>query len=316
MATKAKSSSSSCLSFLKDALLLPSKNPKLFVPVFFLVTASLLLLQITNVFCIQPRTADILHQLDEIKNMDPSSSDYAKLMAEIIKETRELVVISITLLIISFAESFARQIIAFFATSTTYAGDRYSLPELFTEVIMKGRRVRGPLITVAMVGVLNVACMLLLVALLQLAMRHMGVLYMAVLFVLPFLAFLYLNVVFFVAVAASVADADHRGVSALRLAWRLMTKVWRKEGCVLVVVVHLVATVPSPLYAVALACLKKSMPMGLALLSVYTLLGGLVQLFYYAAAMVYYYQAMESKEKEVMAHDDYVKIPTGEATTV
>ena len=51
---------------------------------------------------------------------------------------------------------------------------------------------------------------------------------------------------------------------------------------------------------------------GLALLSVYALLCGLVQLFYYAAAMVYYYQAMDSKE--VMAHDDYVKIPTGEAT--
>jgi len=309
MATKAKSSSSSCLSFLKDALLLPTQNAKLFVPVFLLViTAPLLILQITNVFCIQPRTADMLHHLDEIKNMDPSSADYAKLMAEILKEARELVIISIALLIITFAESFARQIIAFFATSTTYAGDRYSLPELFTKVIMKGRRLRGPLITVAVVAVLDVACMLLLVALLQLVMRHMGVLYMAVLFVLPFL---YLDVVFFVAIAASVADTDRRGVSALRLAWRLMTKVWRKEGCVLVVVVHLVAMVPSPLYAVALACLKKSVPMGLALLSVYALLGGLVQLFYYAAAMVYYYQAMDSKE--VMVHD-YVKIPTGEAT--
>ena len=104
-----------------------------------------------------------------------------------------------------------------------------------------------------------------------------------------------------------MADADRRGVSALTLAWRLMTQVWRKEGCVLVVVVQLVEMVPSPLHAVALAWLKKSMPMGLALLSVYALLSGLVQLFYYAAAMVYYYQAMDSKE-------DYVKIPTGEAT--
>ena len=127
MATKAKSSSSSCLSFLKDALLLPTQNAKLFVPVFLLVTAPLLLLQITNVFCIQPRTADILHHLDEIKNMDPSSADYAEIMAEILKEARELVIISIALLIITFAESFAKQIIAFFATSTTYDGDRYSL---------------------------------------------------------------------------------------------------------------------------------------------------------------------------------------------
>lgn len=312
MATKAKSSSSSCLSFLKDALLLPTQNAKLFVPVFLLVSVPLFLAQVTNVFCIQPRTADMLHHIDEIKNMDPSSADYAKLMAEIFKEARKLVIISITLLIIGLAQSFANHIIAFFATSTTYAGDRYSLPELFNKVIMNRRRLRGPLITVAMVGVLNVACMLLLAALLQLVMRHLGVLYVAVLFVPPFLAFLYLDVVFVVAIAASVADADRRGVNALRLAWRLMTKVWRKEGFVLVIVVHLVAMAPSPLYAVALGCLKKSMPMGLALLSVYALLSGLVQLFYFAAAMVYYYQAMESKE--VMMADDYVKIPAGEAT--
>lgn len=311
MATKAKSSSSSCLSFLKDALLLPTKNAKLFVPVFLLVTAPLILLQITNVFCIQPRTADMLHHINEIKNMDPSSADYAKLMVEIMKEAKELAMISIALLVITFAGSFAKQIIAFFATSTTYAGDRYSFPELFTKVIMKGRHLRGPLITVAMVGVLNVACALLLAALLQLAMRQLGVLYTAILFVLPFLAFLYLDVVFFVAVAASVADEDSRGVSALRLAWRLMTRVCRKEGFVLVVAVHLVAMVPSLLYAVALACLKKNMPMGLALFSVYALLSGLVQLFYFAGIMVYYYLAMESKE--VMAHD-YVNIPTVEAT--
>lgn len=206
MATKAKSSSSSCLSFLKDALLLPTKNAKLFVPVFLLVTAPLILLQITNVFYIQPRTADMLHHINEVKNMDPSSADYAKLMVEIMKEAKELAMFYIALLVITFAGNFAKQIIAFFATSTTYAGDRYSLPELFTKVIMKGRHLRGPLITVAMVGVLNVACALLVVALLQLAMRLLGVLYMAILFVLPFLAFLYLDVVFFVAVAASVAD--------------------------------------------------------------------------------------------------------------
>ncbi|CAD6336266.1 unnamed protein product [Miscanthus lutarioriparius] len=238
MATKAKSSSSSCLSFLKDALLLPTQNAKLFVPVFLLI-------------------------------------------------------------------------IAFFATSTTYAGDRYSLPELFTEVIMKGRRLRGPLITVAMVGVLNVACILLLVALLQLAMSHMG----GALHGGPLRA-----PVPRVPVpqhrllrrhsrvggrrgpprrerAHAGVAADDTGVEEGRL------RAGRRgptggDGSI-------------PLHAVALAWLKKSMPMGLALLSVYALLSGLVQLFYYAAAMVYYYQAMESKE--VMAHD-YVKIPTGEAT--
>ncbi|OEL13152.1 hypothetical protein BAE44_0025831 [Dichanthelium oligosanthes] len=312
MGTKAKATSSSCLSFLKDALLLPTRNAKLFVPVFLLLTIPLLLLQATNVFCIQPLTTGILLRANEIKNMDPSSPDYAKLMTEILKEARELVAISIAAMVFVLLSGFAKQVVAFFTASTTYSGDRYSLPELFSKVIMKGRRLRGPLVTIAMAGVLNVACMLLLAVLLQLLLRHSGELYVAlILFALPSLAFLYVNVVFLVAAAVSVADTERRGVSALRQAWRLMTRVWRKEGCVLVVVVHLVAMVPSPLYVVALGYSKKSMPVGLALLVVYALLSALVELFYFAAATVFYYQAMESKE--VMAHD-YVKIPTDEAT--
>nr|CAB3452626.1 unnamed protein product [Digitaria exilis] len=154
-----------------------------------------------------------------------------------------------------------------------------------------------------MVSVFNILCLFILAVLLQLVMRHLGVLYMVVLFALPFLVFLYLNVVFVVATAVSVADTERRGVSALRQAWRLMTRVWRKQGFVLVVLIHLVAMVPSPLGMIARGYSKKSMPLGLALLF----------LFNFTAAMVYYYQAMESK---VSMEHDYVKVPTGEATTV
>ncbi|KAF8690715.1 hypothetical protein HU200_041091 [Digitaria exilis] len=313
MAATAKVISSSWVSFLKDALLLPTRNAKLFVPVVLLLTISTFLLQIINLFCIQPLTIGILLHLKEIKNMDPSSPDYAKLMSEIFKEARELVIISIIIMIISLVCFYTNQIIAFFAASTTYSGDRYSLPELVSKVILKGRRLMGPLITIAMVSVLNILCLFILAVLLQLVMRHLGVLYMLVLFVFPFLVFLYLNSVFFVAIAVSVADTEHRGVAALQQAWQLMTRVSRKQGFVLVVLVHLVAMVPYPLYMVALGYSKKSMPMGLALLCVYALLLGLVELFNFAAAMVYYYQAMESKV--VMEHD-YVMVPTGEATTV
>ncbi|CAN6195296.1 unnamed protein product [Urochloa humidicola] len=311
MATKAKVTSSSCISFLKDALLLPTLNAKLFVPVVLLLAIPTFLLQITNVFCIEPLATGMLLRINEVKKMDPSSPDYAKLVTEIFKEARELVIISIVVMIIIFVCSFANQIVAFFAASTTYSGERYSLPELVSKVIMKGRRLMGPLITIAMVSLLNIICMLLLAVLLHFVMRHLGVLYMVVLFVVPFLTFLYLNVTFVVATAVSVADTECRGVRALQQAWRLMTRVWRKQGCVLVVVVHLVAMVPSPLYMIALGYSKKSMPMGLALLVVYALLTGLVELFYFSSATVFYYQAMESKE--VAAHD-YVKIPTGEAT--
>ncbi|GJM90859.1 hypothetical protein PR202_ga07180 [Eleusine coracana subsp. coracana] len=309
MATHAKQRSSSCLSFLKDAVLLPSLNPKLFVPVFFLVSIPTFLVLVTNVLAIQPLTVNILELLNEIKNMDPSTAEYAKLMQEIMRDAREVIIITIILCITVFITSFAKQVVALFAASTTYSGDRYSLPELISKVIMKGHRIRGPLITIALVSVLELACMFLLAALLQLVIRHWW--WPFVLFALfLFIAFLYLNVVFMVAVAVSVADTERRGLTALGQAWRLMTQVWRKEGCVLVVVIELLSMAPSPLYMVALGYAKKSRAMGLTLLSVYALLSGVVQLFYFAAAMVYYYKATES---QAMVAQDYVKIPTGEA---
>ncbi|GJN19564.1 hypothetical protein PR202_gb06853 [Eleusine coracana subsp. coracana] len=311
MATLAKPGSSSCLSFLKDALLLPSLNPKLFVPVFFLVSIPAFLVQVTNVLAIQPLTVNILELVNKLKNMDPSTAEYAKLMQEIMRDAREVIIIAIILCIAVFIISFAKQVVALFAASTTYSGDRYSLPELISKVIMKGRRIRGPLITIALVSVLELACMFLLAALLQLVIRQRGPFAMAaVLFAFLFIAFLYLNVVFMVAVAVSVADTERRGVTALGQAWRLMTQVWRKEGCVLVLVIELLSMVPSPLYMIALGYAKKSRAMGLTLLSVYALLSGVVQLFYFAAAMVYYYKATES---EAAIAQDYVKIPTGEA---
>ncbi|KAL6638921.1 hypothetical protein ACP70R_023557 [Stipagrostis hirtigluma subsp. patula] len=309
----AKQSSSSCLSFLKDALLLPTRNPKLFGPVFLLVAIPTLLINITNVLFIQPLSEDILFDVNKIKNTDPSSSEYARLMEEMMKEVRELLVIAIVMSVTAVVFSFIKQIVALFAASTTYSGDRYSIAELISKVIMKGHRILGPLITMAMVSALEFACVLLLGILVQQLMRQFstGVIF---LFVFQTLAVLYLNVVFGVTVAVSVADTERRGVPALRQAWRLMTQVRRKEGCVLAVVIYLLGAAPSPLYMVAIGFAKKSMAAGLALLTVYTLLSGTVQIFYFDAAMVYYYQAMETK-MAMMADDfDYVKVPTGEAS--
>ncbi|KAL6843250.1 hypothetical protein ACP4OV_026963 [Aristida adscensionis] len=310
MATKP--SSSSFFSFLKDALLLPTRNPKLFVPVFLLVAIPTILINVTNVLAIQPLTQDIMLRINEIKNVDPSSPEYARLMEEMMKELRALVIIAIAMTIIVAVLGFVKQIVAFFAASSTYSGDRYSLLELVTKVIMSGHRLRGPVITIALVGALDVACVMLLVSLLQLLMRQSSMAFAFLLLLPAFAAFLYINVFFTVAVAVSVADEGRRGVGALRQAWRLMTQARRKEGCVLVVVVHLLGAAPSPLYAVALGLAKRSVAMGLALLVVYALISAAVQLFYMAAAMVYCHQAMETKT--ATANDfGYIKIPTGEA---
>ena len=301
----------SCFTFLKEALILPKRNPKLFTPVLLLLALAAYLAPTVHVLFIQPIAADMANHLFEMSNMDPSSPEYAKILEEMKQGAVKLALISIATLIITLALAFVNQIIAFFAASTTYSGDRYSLTELIRE-ISKGNAVRGPIITIAVVTALNFAWMAVLGVLLS-AMTRDGrpsvLSVQGLLFVVGFLAFLYFTVLAVVSVAASVVDEEYRGVGALRQAWRVMTRVKRKEGLVLVLVAHLLpATVVAPLYGVALVY-AKSVAAALCMLAVYALLSGAQQLFCLAAATVYYYEAMESKE---VSPCDYVKIPSGE----
>ena len=64
----------------------------------------------------------------------------------------------------------------------------------------------------------------------------------------------------------------------------------------LVLVAYLGPTVVAPLHGFALGYAERSMAACLCLMAVYALLSGAQQLFSLAAATVYYYQAMESKE--------------------
>ncbi|KAM3193845.1 hypothetical protein ACQJBY_070468 [Aegilops geniculata] len=227
---------------------------------------------------------------------------------------RELVLIAVGLFFVTLALVFAKQILAFSAASTTYSGDRYSLAELLRRVAKWGN-LRGPLVTVGVVTALQLTFMALLGVYLSTVMRHAEALSVqGALFALAFLAFMYFGVVAVVGVAVSVADEGCRGVRALLRAWQLMTRVSRKEGALLAAVMVLLSTAVSPVYALALVYAKKSMAVGLCLLFGYALLSAAVELFYMAAATVYYYEAMESKEVVVLAFDDgyYAKIPSGE----
>lgn len=302
----------SCFTFLKEALVLPTRNPKLFAPILILLAVIAFLIPAVNVVSIQPLTAEMVRHLTEMQTTDPSSAEYARLLEEIRQEARELVLIAVGLSLVTLALVFAKQILAFSAASTTYSGDRYTLAELLHWVTKWGN-LKGPLVTVAVVTALQLTFMALLGVYLSTVMRHAEVLSVqGVLFVLAFLAFIYFAVVAVVGVAVSVADEGCRGVRALGRAWRLMTQVSRKEGALLAAVMVLLPTVVSPVNALALVYAKKSMAVGLCLLFGYALLSGAVELFYIAAATVYYYEAMESKEV-VLAFDGYAKIPSGEA---
>uniref|UniRef100_A0ACD5XU88 Uncharacterized protein n=1 Tax=Avena sativa TaxID=4498 RepID=A0ACD5XU88_AVESA len=297
----------SCFTFLKEALVLPTRNPKLFTPVLLLLAITPFLISSVQVLVVQPLAYDMSILLLEMANVDPSSPEYAKILEEIKRDAVKLVLIVIIELVVTLALAFVNQILAFFAASTTYSGDRYTLAELIHE-ISKWNALRGPFITIAVVTALDFAWMAALGALLSVMMRGGGrvLSVQGLVFVLGFLAFLYFTVLALVGVAASVVDEEYRGVRALRLAWRLMTRVKRKEGLVLVLVAHLLPTVVTPLYWVALLYAKKSM--AVALCTVYAVLAGAQQVFNLGAATVYYYEAMESKD---VSHRGYARFHPG-----
>jgi hypothetical protein len=246
------------------------------------------------------------HLIEIKENTDSSSAEHAWLLEEV-KQDAAIVVPE---LIIALAIASVFQVLGLFAASTSYSGNRCSLAELVRE-ISKGSALKGPSITIAVVTALCLAWMAALAALLPVVTRgRRPVLSVqGVMFIVAFVAFLCFAVLSLVGVAASVADEECRGVPALRRAWRLMTRVRRKEGLALVLVAHLLLTVVIPLYRVALVNAKKSMAVCLCMLAVYAFLSGAQQLFCLAAATVYYYKAMETKEA---APCGFAKFSSGE----
>ncbi|XP_020160860.1 uncharacterized protein [Aegilops tauschii subsp. strangulata] len=293
-----------CFTFLKEALILPTLNPKLFAPVllFFAVTA--FLDPLVHVVFVQPLGDGMASRLTEINNTDPSSAEYGKLVEKFM-ETEEMKQVGKRMLRITIAQftvgpalGLVKQILALFAASTTYSGDRYSLAGLLSELVSGRISLKGPSITIAVVGALDFAGAVLAALRYHVIGGRSGVLSVqGLVSLLAHLASLCFTVIALVGVAASVADSRKcRGVRALRQAWRLVTRVRRKEGLVLVLVAYLGPTVVAPLHRFALGYSKSSMAACLCLMAVYALLSGAQQLFSLAAATVYYYQAMENKE--------------------
>ncbi|KAM3390262.1 hypothetical protein ACQJBY_012077 [Aegilops geniculata] len=291
----------SCFTFLKEALILPTLNPKLFTPLLLLFAAAAFLDHTVNFVFLQPLADVVASHATELNNTDLSSAEYAKLMEmEGPKQDgMKLILIGVSEVVVALAVGFVKKILFLFAASITYSGDRYSLAELLRELV-KGRiSLKGPSITIAVVDALDFASAVLarLIPAPALMRGLSGVLSVqGLVYLVALLTSLYFTAVALVAVAASVVDRRCRGVRALRQAWRLVTLVRRKEGLLLVLVAHFVPTVVAPPYRVALVYAKTSMALCLCSLAVHAFLSCALQLFSLTAATVYYYQAMQSEE--------------------
>ncbi|EMS64401.1 hypothetical protein TRIUR3_03136 [Triticum urartu] len=261
----AKVTSSSCFAFLKEALILPTLNPKLFALVLLLFAVTAFLDSLDDVVFVQPLVDDMGSRLIAVNSTDPLGAEYTKLTEETEPggSGTKLLLITIAQLVVGgLALGLVKQILALFAASTTYSGDRYSLAELLRELV-KGRiSVKGPSVTIAVVDALDFASAVLAALIPTPAL--MGGL-SGVLSVQGLVSHLVnhvslcFTVVALVGVTASAVDRRCSGVRALRQVWRLVTRVRRKEGLVLVLMAYLGPTAVAPLHGFALGIVQMNM---------------------------------------------------------
>ncbi|XP_051227940.1 uncharacterized protein [Lolium perenne] len=253
--------SSSCLSFVAESLILPTRNGSLFASLFALAFAHTFVSVAVAVVFVQPITASVLLQVKLLIRNDVRVR-YAVESDGFLEHTEKLLLFYLAYL----ASKLATQVAVALAASATAYGRPCSLADLVRGKAATGR-IRCALATSALVAVLELACTVLLTASLvawwMYSATHAetggmescisGCLLL--LFLLALVAHLCLAAVFTLAIVVSAAEEGGGGGSHFWRAWRLVTaRARRKEAAVLVLVANLLPAAIYPAYAFAAYC--------------------------------------------------------------
>lgn len=318
MATAQSSAPPSFFNFLKEGLLLPNHNRRLFAAVFALIVASSSLLLLGNELAVKPLADEIRIDAEALNGTDPSSPEFLHLIQEIQNDTRKILITGAVYSLVSiFIGSFIR-IVVLFAAVATYSGE---LHHTFASLLGKAKALlKGPLLTLAFVYVLEIAYTALLMAMAGLLTFLMFKQYFALLFVAALLAivasvfFVYFSFVCSLSMVVAVAEPGCRGAGAVGRAWRLMkAKGKLLRAVVFVLMTLLLAAAIWPVYSLAQKCAATSLAAGLLLGFVYTILMSAIGLVAVCALIAFYYECKGSTEASAM---EYIKVSTKESTNV
>ncbi|KAJ1697968.1 hypothetical protein LUZ63_006480 [Rhynchospora breviuscula] len=148
--------SKSPLSFLWQALHLPSKNPELFSTVFSIYILSHLVLYDGFLLSISPFVFKLSDLAKLLPKIDLSSPEFTELVDTVKAVAKELLIFEMIYYVFLFVISCFLSIITYCANSTTYPGELLTLKEVLNKV--KGY-IKGPLIThlfVALSGLVHI----------------------------------------------------------------------------------------------------------------------------------------------------------------
>ncbi|KAJ4754977.1 transmembrane protein [Rhynchospora pubera] len=151
------SKSPSPLSFLWQALHLPSKNPELFSTVFSIYILSHLLLYIGFLLSISPLVFKLSDLAKLLPKIDLSSPEFTELVDTLKAVAKELLIFEMIYYVFLFVISCFLSTIAYYANSTTYPGELLTLKEVLNKV--KGY-IKGPLITHYFVALSGLVCII------------------------------------------------------------------------------------------------------------------------------------------------------------
>lgn len=322
MAIDQKSATPSFFNFLKEGLLLPTHNRRLFAAIFTIIVATTCVLLLGNDLAIEP----LRHELDlDTKALnsttDPSSSspeDIRRLIRKTQDDTRALLLTSAASLVLSVIIRSAIQIVVLFAAVATYSGELHTFGSLLGKV---KKQLKGPVLTLAFVYALEIAYVVLLVVvstvfMVLTIMKYLGPFFVVVgslLLLFPWVFLVYFGFLCSLSVVVAVGEPGCHGAGALGRAWRLMKGKRRRAALFLFVTAVLTAAF-SPVYTLAKRCALTHMASGLLLGLVFTMLMAAVQLFASCAMTALYYECKESTEAASAV--EYVKVSTKEQIDV
>jgi hypothetical protein len=301
----------SFFNFLKEGLLLPSHNRRLFAAVFTVIAASTCLLLVGNDLVVQPLAVELNLDTKALNSTDFRSPDLLPLIRKTQADTRALLLTSTAYFLFGAVIRSAIQIVVFFAAVSTYSGELHTFGSLLGRV---KAQVKGPVLTFAFVCALEITYVALLVAMSTLVMvlmikKYYGLFFVGSLLLLPLFVFLvYFSFLCSMSVVVAVAEPGCYGAGTLGRAWRLL-KGKRRRVMLFISVTGVLAAALTPMYTLAKRRELTNMAAGLLLEFLYVILMSALQLFATCTMAAFYYECKGSTEASAA---EYVKVSTKE----
>lgn len=306
------------LSILWEGLKLPYNNLALLHPVLLLSFLSSSLLFLISYLCLTPLLLDLTTKSSLIGNADPDSPEFSLLLTAVLKDLKELGLIEVVFLVLSFVLKSLVATATVHALSTAYSTSKTpstKLKEAFST--LSWPLIKRCMITQLYVAFVNLGCILIIgltVGVLPFSFSSYVALMVifGIVAVLEFYLYFYLSMVVNTSVVVSVVEEGCYGLEAITKASKLLRG--RRRQAIRIALVELaVAEVFYGVYALGVAHAPPANMARLALGFGQVAVGVVVNVLTWSVQTVYYYECSAGQAEEGIATEggfEYNPLPT------